>query len=977
MKKLKKLLVFVLAIVATLCFYACNECPHEWTVVEKTDATCVSTGLAKYECSLCSATKEEILAVSPNAHDWKEIDRDEPTCAERGRAYYKCDTCENTKDEILPIDENAHTYGTEWENDYTHHWKRAICQHTTVISTKESHTFENGECFCGADESECIAEEWNALAQSYVAFTKTQYAFQEGTNLKIVSTSGENSQLIIINEQGCYYKKIYNGETLDEWVVKNGDEYYMYYFENGVYVEEHSGKIEEEENSWKNESLLYEDIGAMIESATVVSKQGNGIYTVEFNGTQVNATFVDGKLVSMSSGEYSVTISYEDVVIPQNYLTEWTELFNAYIEFAKTQQFGESETNFVMTEESEEDNYSSSMTYYAVGNAVYGYGLQTYEEDGQVMTYEGEMWLYKLSEYQYAIYEYAYGELYYGIENMDPNDFEEGESHTVFALYDFCIGNFYLEQATLVEKLAENKFLLTNEEESIESAIITFENGKIVKIEIDYKYSDRKDYVITISYGNAQIPRHPDDGHNWSLKETVQPTCGEYGKKVYDCSLCEDVKYEMFGEPTGEHSWKENRQDSTCKEHGWVEKECDGCDAYGYYSLPKDETKHVYGEEWDYDAGYHWKEVLCSHGKQVAQKEPHEFKDGVCEDCGAFEDEWEALIASTKEFAQTQVAFTAGTNLYIQTGDYFSIMVTEDVVYYENEVFDEENWVTLFQKTWIVKESGQFVKYVYNPIDKTFGTTEITTDDERFMTSALMAEVVDMILGMVTDVEKVDEGVFQQVDQDMTVTYTFVDGILVSMHSNYNSDFEETNSFTFSSFEVPSFEYYALVNDYLEFVETQPAFGENTNYKVEGLYSNGEYVTTILCANVVCLQGEGFEYVIIKTEEVYDIYLYENGEYWKKETAEEQMALEMSDYLTYMAQILPYFVPVEKVDNNVYLCKCAELDETLDIYVTFENGKISKVYAEGYIDDVITYGDAEIPELPNLPITNEPNVDIF
>ena len=85
-----------------------------------------------------------------------------PTCTDPGNIeYWQCSACgkyfsdaEGAVETSLAntvIEATGHTYSSEWTNDTTHHWHKATCKHSDLISEKILHNLDaNGTCsVCG------------------------------------------------------------------------------------------------------------------------------------------------------------------------------------------------------------------------------------------------------------------------------------------------------------------------------------------------------------------------------------------------------------------------------------------------------------------------------------------------------------------------------------------------------------------------------------------------------------------------------------------------------------------------------------------------------------------------------------------------------------------------------------------------------------------------------------------------------------
>ena len=72
------------------------------------------------------------------------------TCTEAGEKTYTCTVCSATKTEVIAA--TGHTYAEEWSSDNTHHWHAATCGHDLMEDYAE-HVFESGVCTtCGCTQ---------------------------------------------------------------------------------------------------------------------------------------------------------------------------------------------------------------------------------------------------------------------------------------------------------------------------------------------------------------------------------------------------------------------------------------------------------------------------------------------------------------------------------------------------------------------------------------------------------------------------------------------------------------------------------------------------------------------------------------------------------------------------------------------------------------------------------------------------------
>ena len=170
-------------------WHKCSRCDatndkaeHQWTETDRTPATETENGKVTYECSVCKATKEEVLYYDPHVaakewshdenyhwhactahencaeqmdkaeHDWDDgVVTEEATCTQKGERTFTC-TCGATKtEEIAQLD---HDFSEEWSSDAEGHWHK--CKNCDATDTKAAHDmiYKNDEA-SGKHIGEC------------------------------------------------------------------------------------------------------------------------------------------------------------------------------------------------------------------------------------------------------------------------------------------------------------------------------------------------------------------------------------------------------------------------------------------------------------------------------------------------------------------------------------------------------------------------------------------------------------------------------------------------------------------------------------------------------------------------------------------------------------------------------------------------------------------------------------------------------
>ncbi len=151
-----------------------DEAEHTWDDGEITqEPTCTAKGVKTYTCDVCGAARTEDVEAAGHAfsdewtssetHHWhaaicgdtNEVsDKAEHiwgagvTDSITGDIIYTCSVCQAIK-----TDKHTHTFSDEWSSDEANHWHAAACGHTSEVSDKAAHTWNDGEITTPATET--------------------------------------------------------------------------------------------------------------------------------------------------------------------------------------------------------------------------------------------------------------------------------------------------------------------------------------------------------------------------------------------------------------------------------------------------------------------------------------------------------------------------------------------------------------------------------------------------------------------------------------------------------------------------------------------------------------------------------------------------------------------------------------------------------------------------------------------------------
>lgn len=214
---------------------------HSWTSTVTKEATCETTGLKTFTCTICKQTTTSVLNALGHNYQW--IQTKAPTCTESGSKSEICTRCNETRNTSI-IYAKGHSY--EWKTTKdatcgTDGIKKYMCNdcgdvsEIQTISATGNHTWNDGvvtkqssnistgiktyTCStCGTTRTEQIARTQSGYRNQWVYINNGWYYFDGSGNM------------VMNRWQGNYYLGSDGRMVTDQWV---GD---CYFGSNGAYI---------------------------------------------------------------------------------------------------------------------------------------------------------------------------------------------------------------------------------------------------------------------------------------------------------------------------------------------------------------------------------------------------------------------------------------------------------------------------------------------------------------------------------------------------------------------------------------------------------------------------------------------------------------------------------------------------------------------------------------------------------------------
>ena len=146
--------------------YTCNTCGHKkyesiplleeththifslQQAIEKylkTPADCTHKAIYYYSCSCGEKGTETFEYGEALGHSFSNyVDNNDATCTQNGTKTAKCDRCGIEDTVEIPNSAKGHTFAEEWTSDDNYHWHSATCEHTSEVSGKAEHVWDDG-----------------------------------------------------------------------------------------------------------------------------------------------------------------------------------------------------------------------------------------------------------------------------------------------------------------------------------------------------------------------------------------------------------------------------------------------------------------------------------------------------------------------------------------------------------------------------------------------------------------------------------------------------------------------------------------------------------------------------------------------------------------------------------------------------------------------------------------------------------------
>ena len=141
-KQFSWLIVLTIAISLIFCITGCKdpEPMHEHTFADSWSTSATH----HWKVATCEHTEEVSKFGEHSFGEWTTTK--EATEEEVGSKERVCSVCKYKETAEIAQLAHTHKFSTEWTYDGAYHWKAATCEHTSEVSEKAAHIFENEVC---------------------------------------------------------------------------------------------------------------------------------------------------------------------------------------------------------------------------------------------------------------------------------------------------------------------------------------------------------------------------------------------------------------------------------------------------------------------------------------------------------------------------------------------------------------------------------------------------------------------------------------------------------------------------------------------------------------------------------------------------------------------------------------------------------------------------------------------------------------
>ncbi|MCD7797505.1 MAG: leucine-rich repeat domain-containing protein, partial [Clostridiales bacterium] len=174
-------------------YYTCTVCGEEYIKIEHSlfmdgyyettvirKASCTSTGLERYTCSICGETKTSIISKGHTVESYTVTV--EPTCTATGTTYYACTNCTNTKVEYT--DALGHDY--------------VVDENNSVAPTCTTAGYNKYNCSrCSAAKTETVSATGHTAVEDSIVIFSEATCTEDGLATAECSVCGESYEMTI------------------------------------------------------------------------------------------------------------------------------------------------------------------------------------------------------------------------------------------------------------------------------------------------------------------------------------------------------------------------------------------------------------------------------------------------------------------------------------------------------------------------------------------------------------------------------------------------------------------------------------------------------------------------------------------------------------------------------------------------------------------------------------------------------------